>query len=706
MSIQSNKIARQEESFYADPHAILGLHPAGETQKIIRLWKPGASYVRFELFGKMVEAQKVGGEGLFERLVPPHTTCKDYRVYLYQGVLAHDPYVFWPTFSPFDAYLFGKGVHYQLYEVMGGRLCVHQGIAGAKFTLWAPNAHRVALVGDFNLWDGRAHPMRKMGTSGVWELFVPGLEPQEKYKFEIRTAKGALLLKADPYALFSERRPQTASILSNVDQHSWQDGAWMGQKRDRDAFPMLVYEVHLDSWKRRGEHSLNYRELAIELGNYCKKMGFTHVELMPLLEHPLDESWGYQVTGFFAVTSRMGSVQDFQFFIDHLHQMGIGVILDWVPAHFPMDEHALAQFDGTYLYEHEDPLRGIHPHWNTCIFNYGRSEVSNFLIASALFWLDKMHIDGLRVDAVASMLYLDYGREAGQWIPNCFGGNHNLEAIEWIKHLNAIIREKFPFAHRIAEESTSFLGVTHPLEQGGLGFTMKWNMGWMNDTLRYFHKDPLFRSFHQGDLTFALVYAFSERYILPLSHDEVVHGKASLLSKMPGDDWQKFASLRLLYSYQLTQVGKKLLFMGAELGQWEEWNCKQELPWHLLHFERHQQLQRFFQEINHFYLGCSALWEQDFNPQGFEWVDCSDRSNCVLSYLRKGHSKMVFVVHNFTPNYVPEYSIRLPFAASLKEVFNTDRKEYFGSDKLNSTVHNYKIQLAPLATLIFEVVSV
>lgn len=709
MHLDSKAAGFSLERLYIDPHSLLGLHEIPGGKKVIRLLRPAAPYAYIELFGAIVPARKVSEEGLFELEVPSYTTLRDYRIYLHGGTLTHDPYAFWPTFSSFDAYLFGKGVHYLLYESMGGRLCVHQEVSGVKFAVWAPHAQRVALVGDFNLWDGRAHPMRSLGASGVWELFVPGLESGQKYKFEILGQQGQLQLKADPYALYSERRPQTASIVASVDAHAWCDASWIEQRErtERASSAMLIYEVHLPSWKKRDGHLLNYRESAPLLATYCKQMGFTHVELLPLCEHPLDESWGYQVTGFFSVTSRMGSVEDFQFFVDHLHQKGIGVILDWVPAHFPMDGHGLARFDGSYLYEHEDPQKGCHPEWNTAIFNYGRNEVSNFLIASALFWLDKMHVDGLRVDAVASMLYLDYGRKQGEWAPNCFGGHYNLEAIDWMKHLNAVIEERFSSVERIAEESTAFPGVTRPVEQGGLGFTMKWNMGWMNDTLRYFSKDPLFRSYHQREITFPHVYAFSERFVLPLSHDEVVHSKASLLSKMPGDDWQKFANLRLLYSYELCQVGKKLLFMGAELGQWEEWNALGQLPWDLLQFDRHAALHLFFKEMNSFYRAHPALWERDFDPEGFSWVDCSDTTNSVVSYLRKGSRQILLIVHNFTPAYFESYDIPLSSVHALKELFNTDRIEYSGSGKiaLSTCIDASKVSMSlpPLATLIFEV---
>ncbi len=476
---------------------------------------------------------------------------------------------------------------------------------------------------------------------------------------------------------------------------------------------MNIYEVHLGSWKRQSGGFLNYREIAHELAVYCKEMNFSHVELMPIAEHPLDESWGYQVTGFFAVTSRYGNPSDFQYFVDHMHKEGIGVIVDWVPAHFPTDDHALANFDGTCLFEHRDPKQGYHPHWFTSIFNYGRPEVSNFLIASALFWFEKMHIDGLRVDAVASMLYLDYGRNEGEWIPNIYGGRENLEAIEFIKHLNSVVHEKHPGILMVAEESTSFTGVTHPLEQGGQGFDLKWNMGWMNDVLRYFHKDPIFRNYHHNDLTFGMLYAFSERFILVLSHDEVVHGKGSLISKMPGTDWQKFANARLLYSFMICQPGKKLLFMGGEIGQWHEWSCKEEIHWFLLQYDKHRGLQSCVKELNRFYHEHTALWEFDFDPRGFEWVDFADKRNSVISYLRKGTNRYLLCVHNFTPGYFSEYQIPLSNVVEIKEVFNTDREEFGGSGKINAQVaivqdkakrpRSLTVQLAPLATMIFEV---
>lgn len=697
-----------------DPHRLLGLHTIHD-QKIIRLWRPGASVVFIELFGKKVQAQRTHEIGLFEIEVPEQTSIKDYRIYHQNGLLAHDPYGFLPTFGEMDQYLFSRGVHYQLYRVMGARLTEQEGIAGVKFSVWAPEAKRVSVIGDFNHWDGRINPMRTLGYSGVWELFVPGLKEGEKYKFEIKTKTGHLVTKADPYAYSSELRPKTASVVADVDHFAWEDKEWIEAKihsRQRPQ-PMSIYEVHLGSWKKDNNQFLNYRQIAHELAAYCLKMGFTHVELMPISEHPLDESWGYQISGYFAVTSRFGTPQDFQYFVNHLHKNRIGVLLDWVPGHFPTDDFALGKFDGTALYEHVDDRQGLHPHWSTYIFNFGRLEVSNFLIANALFWLDVMHIDGLRVDAVASMLYLDYGREAGEWIPNRYGGKENLEAIEFIKHTNSIIHEKFPGTLMIAEESTSFTGVTHPVQQGGLGFDLKWNMGWMNDTLRYFSKDMIYRHYHHNDLTFGLLYAFTERFVLVLSHDEVVHGKRNLLSKMPGDLWQRYANLRLLYGYMMCQPGKKLLFMGGEIGQWDEWYSQKELDWHLLKYPPHQGIQNLVLEMNHFYLRHSSLWEKDFDYTGFEWVDFADTQNSIISYLRKGANQTLLCVHNFTPEYQARYFVRLRNVQTIREVFNSDEERFGGSGKINQEIEvvfqeqgqrvGLQVSIAPLATQIFEV---
>lgn len=703
------------QSLRHDPHAILGLH-SEENKKVIRLYRPDAPFLYVEVKGELKQMQKVHESGLFELEVPQDITYCDYRVYHQNGLIAEDPYAFLPTFGEVDQHLFGKGSHYALHRQMGARLCTHQGVQGVKFTVWAPSAAAVSLIGEFNFYDGRVNPMRSLGGCGVWELFVPGLKAGEKYKFEILSEAGELRVKADPYALSSEVRPQTASVVADIDAYVWKDQAWM-QKRSTLNLnrPMNVYEVHLGSWKKKHGNFLTYHELAHALAAYCKEMGFTHVELLPVAEHPFDESWGYQVTGFLAVTSRFGSPQDFQYFVDHLHQNDIGVIVDWVPGHFPTDDFSLARFDGTCLYEHADPRQGFHPHWSTNIFNFGRKEVTSFLIASALIWLDVYHIDGLRVDAVASMLYLDYGRNEGEWIPNIYGGKENLDAIEFLKHTNAVVHEHFPGALTIAEESTSFTGITHPLASNGLGFDLKWNMGWMNDTLRYFSKDPMYRCHHHNDLTFGLLYAFTEKFMLVLSHDEVVHGKRSLLSKMPGDLWQKFANLRLLYCYMMCMSGKKLTFMGGEIGQWNEWYSKGEVEWMLLHYPLHSGLQKMVKELNHFYLHMPALWDNDFGYTGFEWVDFHDEKNSVISFKRKPLSWNkeafeLFCVMNFTPQYHEHYFIPLKGVKSLEECFNSDIQAYGGSGKekipveIMSDGSGIRMNLPPLAAVIFKIV--
>lgn len=709
------QLSRIVHGTHHDPHTILGLHPYFEGYKVIRLWRPGADRIHLEVLGSIVEAKKIHDAGIFEYVVPKHTTFNDYRVYHQNGMLVHDPYAFEPTFGEVDQYLYGKGVHYKLYQKMGARLTTHQGVVGTKFNVWAPNAKNVALVGDFNHWNGRANPMRVLGYSGIWELFIPGLPEGTRYKFEIHTQQGEVIIKADPYALSSEVRPFTASVVADIHRFQWQDDAWVENRKrlQNQPQPINIYEVHLGSWRKRDDHFLNYREIAHELATYCKEMGYTHVELLPIQEHPLDESWGYQVSGFYAPTSRFGRPEDFQYFINHLHQNQIGVILDWVPGHFPTDDFSLGRFDGSALYEHADPRQGFHPHWQTHIFNFGRHEITNFLIANALYWFEEMHVDGLRVDAVASMLYLDYGRECNEWIPNECGGKENLQAIEFLKHLNAVVHDKCPGVLMIAEESTSFTGVTHPVSTGGLGFDIKWNMGWMNDTLRYFSKDMLYRHYHHNDLTFGLIYAFSERFMNVLSHDEVVHGKGSLMGRMPGDLWQQFANLRLLIGYMMCQPGKKLLFMGGEIGQWNEWNCKREIEWFLLQYPTHQGVHRMVKEINHFYLQHPALWEKDYNHETFQWVDFADSQNSVISYLRKGNSENLFCVHHFTPQFFGEYYLPLNGFQYIEEVFNSDAERFGGSGKHSSypeIVYNgegkmkgIKIALAPLSTMIFKV---
>lgn len=699
--VATKRVVKVEEW---NPHQYLGLHDG-----VIRVWRPDADELFVQVQGQMAAMHKNPVNGLFEYAVGGDIGPLDYKIWHSSGLLGHDPYVFLPTLGEVDQYLFAKGVHYQLYNAMGGRLFTHQGVEGVKFAVWAPSARQVSLVGDFNHWDGRVNPMRCLGASGIWELFIPGLKAGCHYKFEIRTASGELKIKADPFALSSEVRPKTASKVAQIDDFAWDDHVWMDHRKKRalEEKPISIYELHLGSWRKKEGHFLNYREIAVQLAKYAREMGYTHVELMPVQEHPLDESWGYQVSGFYAVTSRFGTPEDFQWFVNHLHHNHIGVILDWVPGHFPTDDFSLSRFDGTALYEHEDPRQGFHPHWSTLIFNFGRLEVSNFLVANALFWFDKMHIDGLRVDAVASMLYLDYGRKEGEWIPNKFGGVENLEAIEFFKHLNSVVHRHYPGILMIAEESTAFPGVTRSTDQGGLGFDMKWNMGWMNDTLRYFKIDSIYRSWHHNDLTFGLLYAFSERFCLALSHDEVVHQKGSLLSKMPGDYWQKFANLRLLLSYQLCQPGKKLNFMGAEIGQWNEWHSGKELEWDLLSYPAHRGIQILVRDMNRFYHLNHALWERDFDSNGFAWIDYGDVANSVISYLRKSSTQQLLCIHNFTPQHHPEYFVHLPHVKVIREAFNSDRVRYGGSGKLNThpkiSSNGITLQIAPLATMIFDV---
>jgi 1,4-alpha-glucan branching enzyme len=694
-----------DQGCHHQPHAFLGLHDTPDGQ-VIRLWRPGAKEVHLEVLGSIVEATCFDERGLFVYFPSSNIKPTHYKVYHKSGLLACDPYVFLPQVGETDRFLFNKGCHYELFRALGAQLKKIDSVSGVSFAVWAPNAKAVSLVADCNHFDGRVLPMRSLGSAGIWEIFVPGLVQGEKYKFEVRTQFDCLRMKSDPLAFFSELRPHTASVVWDVFSYPWQDAEWMDERMKNPPLsrPMNVYEVHLGSWKNYGKPFPSYAELAVDLAAYCRKMGFSHVELLPIMEHPLDESWGYQVSGFFAVTSRYGTPREFQQFIDHLHSQGIGVILDWVPAHFPLDDFSLARFDGTALYEHEDPRKGLHPHWQTAIFNYGRKEVTNFLIASALFWLEVMHIDALRVDAVASMLYLDYGRKAGEWVPNVDGGHENLEAVEFIKHLNSIVHERCKGSLMIAEESSAYMGVTHAQ---GLGFDLKWNMGWMNDTLRYFSRDPIHRKFHQNDLTFSLLYAFSEQFMLVLSHDEVVHGKGSLLNKMPGPDWQKFAHLRLLYSYMMCHPGKKLLFMGAELGMWHEWCDRRFLDWSLLEHPQHLGLWQFVQEMNHFYHRLPALWAADFSWEGYEWIDFSDEVKSVLVYWRRGKNSQIICVHNFTPEFYPFYWIHVKHLKRVRELLNTDEERFGGSGKTNPDLaaepDGFFISLSPLATLLFEV---
>ncbi|NLT67960.1 MAG: 1,4-alpha-glucan branching protein GlgB [Acidobacteria bacterium] len=618
-----------------------------------------------------------------------------------------------------DLYLFNEGSHFRIYEKMGAHPLTVGGHQGTYFSVWAPNAERVSLVGNFNHWDGMSHLLRSRGDSGIWEGFVTGIGKNENYKFHISTKyMGYVVDKADPIAFFSQKPPDTASVVWDLN-YTWHDQTWMEERRAHNSLhaPISVYEVHSGSWKRVPEEDnrpLNYRELAHSLAEYVLKMGFTHVELMPIMEHPFFGSWGYQVTGFFAPTSRYGTPQDFMYFVDYLHGHGIGVILDWVPSHFPNDEHGLTFFDGTHLYEHADPRVGMHPDWNTSIFNYGRNEVRSFLISSGLFWLDRYHIDGLRMDAVASMLYLDYSRKEGEWIPNRYGGRENLDAVDFIRRFNQEAYTAYPDIQVIAEESTAWPMATKPPYVGGLGFGFKWDMGWMHDTLKYCSHDPVHRKYHHNELTFRSLYSFSENFIMPLSHDEVVHGKGSLLSKMPGDDWQKFAALRLLLGYMYSQPGKKLLFMGGEIGQWREWDHNTSLDWNLLKYDRHQGLQKWVEDINRLYRTEPAL-QVDIEPAGFEWVDGGDADNSVISYLRKGPSgETILVVCNFTPVPRENYLVGVPAGGYWREILNSDAKEYWGSGIGNSgglqanpvAMHGRDFSLAltlpPLAIDIFK----
>ncbi len=631
---------------------------------------------------------------------------------------AYDPYCFGPQISEFDMHLFSEGKLLQCYNILGSHEKEVDGIKGIRFATWAPNAERVSVIGDFNQWDGRTHPMRVRGGSGIWELFIPGLEAGSLYKYEILNRHtGELLEKIDPYARQFEQRPATASMTTARDTWQWLDNDWI-KCRQEDRWlhsPMSIYEMHLGSWQRNEQGKfLNYRKIAHRLVDYLKPLGFTHIELLPVTEHPLDDSWGYQATGYFAPTSRFGNIDDFKYFVDYCHQHGFGILVDWVPAHFPKDAHGLARYDGSALYEHEDPRLGEHQDWGTLIYNYGRNEVKNFLFASALFWMDEFHIDGLRVDAVASMLYLDYSREDGQWLPNKYGGNENLEAIDFIKELNHLTHVEYPGTVVIAEESTSWPQVTRPGWLGGLGFTMKWNMGWMHDILNYMQKDPVYRHYHHDQLTFGLLYSFTENFLLPFSHDEVVHGKGSMLEKMVGDDWQKFANLRLLYTFMFTYPGKKLLFMGCEFGQRSEWNFNNQLSWNELESPYHNGIKDLVTQLNKLYTDVPALHYYDFDARGFDWVDCHDSAQSVLIYQRNGPEDSVIIALNFTPVAREKYRIGVPFGGHYEELLNSDSSYYNGSNTGNEDPiisepvpwmgkdHSISITLPPLAGLIIK----
>ena len=680
----------------SQPHDFLGMHPRQQgdrTVLVVRVYLDDAQsceVVDLQHPGRSYRLNRLTEDGFFEGEITERSEVFAYRLRTerYNGEYRefYDPYQFLPTMDDLSLHLFNQGNDHQCYRKLGARLCEVGGIAGVAFTVWAPSAQRVSVVGDFNHWNGRYHPMRSLGSSGVWELFVPGVEQGAHYKFEIHGGEGYPQLKTDPYATYFESPPHNASIVFDVDQYQWNDRAWLERraKNDWQQQPISIYEVHLGSWKTMvedGNRPFSYRELAPALVDYLKSMHYTHVEFMPLAEHPFDGSWGYQVTGFFAPTHRFGSPTDFMYLVDYLHQHGFGVLMDWVPAHFPKDGFALAKFDGSCLYEHADPRQGEHADWGTLIFNYGRNEVRGFLIASALAWCERYHIDGLRVDAVASMLYLDYSRNEGEWVPNCYGGRENLEAIDFIRQTNDLVHQYHPGVLMIAEESTSFAGVSKPVADGGLGFDLKWNMGWMNDTLEYFQKDPVYRKYEHHHLSFGMLYQYSENFTQVFSHDEVVHGKASLLLKMPGESIaEKAHQLRLLLAYMWAWPGKKTLFMGCDFGQSAEWQHDKSLDWHLLQYPDHQGVQALVRDLNKLYQSIASLVEGDTQASGFEWINCSDADSSVLSFLRKGslQTDTIAVIGNYTPVMRGHYRIGVPHAGYWQEILNTDSTVYGG----------------------------
>ena len=747
-SITLEQVNQIVNNLHHNPFKILGCHQQSTTfghKWAIRAYIPEATSISVILPGhsKRIKMRSLHHQHFFECEV------RAKEIYPYQleieqegeKKIIYDPYQFTvEKLNEYDLYLFGQGEHNQLYEKLGTHVTEQKGIKGVWFAVWAPNARNVSVIGDFNDWDGRQHQMRKR-QGMVWELFIPEIDFGAHYKYEIKNNEGHIYVKSDPFSFHQEVRLKTASIVTDLDSYQWHDRSWLEQRTNTDPLtqPIAVYEVHLGSWLhtsiedplkqydkgaevvpaseyKPSARYLTYYELAEKLIPYVKELGYTHIELLPIAEYPYDGSWGYQVTGYYAPTSRYGTPQDFMYFIDQCHLHNIGVILDWVPGHFPKDAHGLAYFDGTHLFEHQDPRKGEHKNWGTLVFNYGRSEVRNFLLANALFWFDKYHIDGIRVDAVASMLYLDYDREDGEWIPNELGGRENIEAVEFLRRVNKTLFTKYPGILSIAEESTAWSMVSHPPDVGGLGFNLKWNMGWMNDILDYFGMDPWFRQFHQNNITFSMWYHHCENFMLAFSHDEVVHGKSSMISKMPGDEWQKFANLRTLFTYMYAHPGKKTMFMSMEFAQWGEWNVHGDLEWHLLQYGRHKQLKKFFIDLNNLYKNEPALYENDFDEEGFQWIDCSDTRHSVVSFIRRGNQSQEFIiiVCNFTPQPHSHYRIGVPEAGFYREIFNSDSRDFGGSNMGNLGgkmtdewfFHNYDYSidlcLPPLAVLILK----
>ena len=715
---------------HPDPFGFLGAHPAekdGKQGKVIRIFRPDAAELEVKgLKGEFeLEAEKVHKDGFFQVWLDGKDEVPLYEILWKSSKgtehsLPADPYHFGPIMGEQDAHYLGEGKHRRMFEVYGAHPRKIGGVTGMSFAVWAPNAQRVSLVADFNQWDGRIHPMRKRIEAGFWEIFIPGVGFGEHYKFELKGGDGSLFAKSDPVAFYSQCREQTASITYDLSQYKWKDGDWMDQRKKVDIYkePFSIYEVHLNSWAlvpEEGNRHLTYREFAKRLVDHVVELGFTHIELMPVSEYPFDGSWGYQVTGYFAPTSRFGTPDDFRYFVDICHQRGIGVLVDWVPGHFPKDAHGLARFDGTELYEHAHPFEGEHKDWGTLIFNYGRHEVRNFLIANALFWFEEYHIDGLRVDAVASMLYRDYSREEGEWIPNQYGGRENLEALDFLREMNTVCYSEHPGIIMIAEESTAFGGVSHPVDSGGLGFGFKWNMGWMHDMLEYMQKDPVHRTHHHDMATFAMIYAYDENFILVLSHDEVVHGKHSLLDKMPGDNWQKFANLRLFLAWMYAHPGKKLLFQASEVAPFTEWDASKSVDWHLLQYPEHNGVNQLVKDLNRLYKDEASLHELDHSPEGFEWIEGHDYQNSVFAFLRKGKdSQPVLILVNATPVPRPHYKVGVPISGYWKEILNTDAEVYSGSNLGNNggvetsaegshgRPYSITVQIPPLATVMLR----